>query len=162
MSSYADVGDVQALIPQRRFGPQTTPTPDDVLRYCARRSGELDALMADKGIAAPLDSAASPLAFAWARSAASYGAAMDAEAAGFPGQGDHGESPRLAFLRGQWERMIDALIAGEVRLTDAPRLDDASGTAGFRFAGGSAGAGPWFDRGQTFTGGNGPSTILPG
>ncbi len=160
--SYADIGDVQAQIPQRRFGPQTTPTPDDVIRYCARRSAELDAILMDRGYTAPVLEATSPVGFGWLRAAVTYGAAMDAESAGFPGQGDQGETPRLAFLRGQWERMVDQLRAGDVRLGDVPLAETPAGTSAFRFAGASTGVGPWFNRGQTFTGGDGPSTILPG
>ena len=160
--SYADTGDVQAKVPQRRFGPQTTPTPDDVLRYCRDRSAELDAILLDRGYVAPVDEATSPIGFGWLRSAVSYGAAMDAESAGFPGQGDQGETPRLAFLRGQWERMLDMLRDGDVRLGDVPtQTDGEGGSAGFRFARASAGDSSWFRRDQTFTGGDGPSTILP-
>lgn len=160
--AYCDIDDVRGQIPQRRFDVQTTPTVDQVLRYCRNRSAELDAILRDRGYEAPVLEAVSPVGFGWLRSAATYGAAMDAESAGFPGQGDQGETPRLAFLRGQWERMVDQLRAGDVRLGDVPLAETPAGSSAFRFAGASTGVGPWFNRGQTFTGGDGPSTILPG
>ncbi len=161
MSRYADTADVQAQVPQRRFAAQTTPSTDDVLRYCTARSAEVDMALSQRGYTAPLVEATSPLAYAWCRSAVTYGAAMDAEAAGFPGQGDVGETPRLAFLRRQWERMLGQLQDGTVDLPDAPS-NNADGTGpGFRYREAEPDDDRWFRRDQAHTGGAGPRSLLP-
>lgn len=133
---YAEMGDVQGQVPQRRFGAETTPNVEEVLGFIQNRSREIDVHLAEQGISTPVVEATSPQAWGWCRAAVTYGAAMDAEAAGFPGQGDEGETPRLAFLRKQWERMLKDLHDGTITLPDAPR---ATGDTARRSRGASAG-----------------------
>lgn len=113
--------DVQGKLPQRRFEAETTPTIEQVLGFIEDRSRELDVYLGQNGYAVPAVEATSPVAWGWLKAAVGYGAAMDAESAAFPGQGDRGETPRLAFLRGQWERMIKALEDDSITLVDLPR-----------------------------------------
>lgn len=160
MSRYADLADVQALVPQRRFAAQTTPTVDEVLRACTNRSAELDLAIVRRGYSLPLTEAASPLSYAWLRSACAYGAAMDAEAAGFPAQADVGETPRLAFLRRQWERMLGDLRDGAIDLADAGSPDPEGLAAGFRYREADPDEAAWFRRDQAH-GAGGPRSYLP-
>jgi hypothetical protein len=152
---YADIADVQGHLPQRRFDTQTTPTVEEVLRYCELRSGELDGYLADKGISLPLDQSVSPRAWAWCRAAVACGAAADAESAGFPGQagtaGGRSDSPRVSYLARRWDAMIAALVGGAITLTDAPRAEGAAAGRGTRGPGADgAAAAPWFGREQTW------------
>lgn len=142
-SSYCELGAVQGLCPQRRWDAQTTPNLDDVLGFIVNRAAELDLAMLDRSIVVPVLADASPVAYRWLASANAYGAAMDAEAAGFPGQGDQGETPRLAFLRRQWERMLGDLRSGDVALGDAPQVSAGGHTFRYRTR-----ASAWFGAGQ--------------
>lgn len=122
---YCDIADVSALSPTRRYGPQTTPSIDQVLALIELRSGELDGILQDRGIAVPVDSTATA-SISWLRSACAYGAAMDAEAAAFPAGSDRDETPHVGYLRRRWERMLDDLSTGRVGLSDAPRVSATS------------------------------------
>jgi len=118
---YAEPGDVQVLTPARRFGPQTTPSIEDVRRYCDMRSRELDALLADRGITVPVEDAAA-VTRGWLRMVCAYGAAADAEAAG-PNTGADTEGIHLKYLRGRWDGMVKMLMDGKVTLPDATRSE---------------------------------------
>ena len=148
MAGYCDIADVQALNPTRRYGPQTTPSTEQVLTIIDLAAGELDGILMDRGITVPVPST-STAAYAWLRRANAYGAAMDAEAAMFPASADRDETPHVAYLRRRWEAMLDALSSGDANLSDAPREPETSTSRGPRGLGRDRSivdAGPWFSR----------------
>ena len=144
--SYADATDVRALLPQRTFDGDSTPSIDQVILFCTARSSELDGLLAGTGITTPILEETSPVAFAWCKAAVSYGAAADAEAAAVAkARSDELEANRLSYLAKRWQTMTDALIAGDVTLTDAPTASAESGRT--RTRGGFTGSTPpWTSR----------------
>lgn len=147
MAAYCDIATVQALLPQRRFAPDTEPSIDQVLGYCTNASAQLDALAADKGVTVPVDATASPVSYAWLRTASAYGAAMMSEAAAAAGRQGTGENPRLEWLERMWAMVQEQLMTGNVGLADADRLSSSSGGAARARSRSSA----WFSTGQTWT-----------
>lgn len=146
---YCDIGAVEAHNPSRRYGPQTTPNTDQVLVYITNRSAELDAMLLDLGISAPVPTSAS-VAYAWLGACCAYGAAADAEAAMFPASVERDETPHVAYLRKRWEAMTTALVSGGINLADAPRLPTTSSSRGPRGLGRDTTvcATPFFTRSQ--------------
>lgn len=144
--SYSGIIDIQALIPQREFGADTTPTTEQVLGFIRNRSADLDSMLAARGYSTPIDLAVSPYAYAWCLACVSFGAAADAEASAVAiARVDDREASRLGYLVGEWERMTKALLSGDAVLTDATAAAVAGESA--RTRGGFDGSTPpWTSR----------------
>lgn len=147
MSGYCDIAAVQAHNAVRRYGPQTTPSTEQVLSFISARAAELDVMMMGLGISTPVP-ATSATSYAWLAAANAYGAAADAEAAMFPASADRDETPHVVYLRRRWEEMTMALVNGDVTLSDAPILPSTSTSRGPRGLGRdtSIDQTPWFSR----------------
>lgn len=155
--NYADIIDVQALVPQRVIEASSTPTTDQTLGFIANRAAMLNAMLSSMGISTPVDGTASPKAFGWCKAVVAYGSAADVEAAAVAiARSDQQEANRLSYLSGMWDKLTAALLDGHAELIDAASSSILGQQARTR-GGFDPNVGRWVSRNDAYNPSYGPS-----
>ncbi len=110
MAQYANLKDVQTLIPKINMGATTSPTAVEVDKILVSTSSEIDSRLAAQGYTVP---ATSPDGFlTYLGLVCSYGAAAAILKGLFPDAVGAGESPAYAFWEKRYQAELQRLESG--------------------------------------------------